>query len=443
MDATRKNTSVFLDGAFPHVGDLSHAETRRGGEFFSRKKRKDHKAGGPTSVSATIDRSGWKRVRLGDVCTIKARIGWQGLKKSEYLDSGNYCLVSGTDFRNGFVNWNTCSFVSKWRYNQDTNIQLKNGDVLITKDGTIGKVAYVHGMACPTTLNSGIFVIRPTATKLHPAFLQLIFKSRFFTDFLDRITAGSTIVHLYQKDIVDFDLPIPNDNTQLKIVDAIQSIDKSIDNQEAIIAKYEAIKKATVNLLLKPTGTHMVKLGEVADISRGGSPRPIQDYITADIDGINWIKIGDVSVDAKYIEQTEERIKPTGVAMSRQVKAGDFILSNSMSFGRPYILKIDGCIHDGWLAIQNYQNTFDVDYLYYLLGSDMVFAQYIENAAGSSVKNLNKDIVAKITLPSPPLSEQCKIAEQITAIDKVLADYKAQLEKARQLKAGMMSYFFG
>ena len=187
----------------------------------------------------------------------------------------------------------------------------------------------------------------------------------------------------------------------------------------------------------------MVKLGEVADISRGGSPRPIQDYITADIDGINWIKIGDVSVDAKYIEQTEERIKPTGVAMSRQVKAGDFILSNSMSFGRPYILKIDGCIHDGWLAIQNYQNTFDVDYLYYLLGSDMVFAQYIENAAGSSVKNLNKDIVAKITLPSPPLSEQCKIAEQITAIDKVLADYKAQLEKARQLKAGMMSYFFG
>ncbi len=200
MDATRKNTSVFLDGALPHVGDLSHAETRRDGEFFSRKERKDHKAGGPTSVSATIDRSGWKRVRLGDVCTIKARIGWQGLKKSEYLDSGNYCLVSGTDFRNGFVNWNTCSFVSKWRYNQDTNIQLKNGDVLITKDGTIGKVAYVHGMVCPTTLNSGIFVIRPTATKLHPAFLQLIFKSRFFTDFLDRITAGSTIVHLYQKD---------------------------------------------------------------------------------------------------------------------------------------------------------------------------------------------------------------------------------------------------
>jgi len=128
---------------------------------------------------------------------------------------------------------------------------------------------------------------------------------------------------------------------------------------------------------------------------------------------------------------------------NRQVKAGDFILSNSMSFGRPYILKIDGCIHDGWLAIQNYQNTFDVDYLYYLLGSDMVFTQYIGNAAGSSVKNLNKDIVAKIRLPAPSLSEQRKIAKQITAIDKVLDDCRKQLDKAQSLKHGMMLYFFG
>ena len=227
-----------------------------------------------------------------------------------------------------------------------------------------------------------------------------------------------------------------------RVVSALTAIDVNISTNQSLIAKYEAIKKATVNLLLKSSGKR-VRLGEVADISRGGSPRPIQDYLTADSDGINWIKIGDVSVDAKYIEQTEERIKPAGVAMSRQVKAGDFILSNSMSFGRPYILKIDGCIHDGWLAIQNYQNTFDVDYLYYLLGSDMVFAQYSENAAGSSVKNLNKDIVSKITLPSPSLTEQRKIAAQITSIDDVLNDCKKQLDKARNLKQGMMSYFFG
>ena len=391
-----------------------------------------------------LDRSNWKRVRLGDICSVKARIGWQGLKKSEYLDSGDYCLVSGTDFKNGFVDWETCSFVSEWRYNQDRNIQLKNGDVLITKDGTIGKVAYVQGMTSPTTLNSGIFVIRPANDELQSSFLQLIFKSRFFLEFLDRITAGSTIVHLYQKDIVEFDFPLPNILEQLRIAHTIEIIDEHLLEIKHLITKYEAIKKATVNLLLKPgEDCPSVRLGDVAKIFRGGSPRPIQNYITEESTGINWIKIGDVATDAKYIKHTAEKIKPTGVQMSRQVKAGDFILSNSMSFGRPYILKIDGCIHDGWLAIQDYQETFDVDYLYYLLGSDFVLAQYQTNAAGSSVKNLNKEIVSNIILPQTPIPEQHMIANQIATIDNALNDCRAQLAKAQNLKNGLMSYFFG
>ena len=187
-------------------------------------------------------KEGWKRVRLGDVCSIKARIGWQGLKKSEYLYYGDYCLVSGINFDNGFINWKTCSFVNEWRYNQDTNIQLKNGDVLITKDGTIGKVAFVQGMLKPTTLNSGVFVIRTANDELLPAFLQLIFKSHYFTDFLDRITAGSTIVHLYQKDIIDFDFPIPDIDTQLQIVKSISAIDNAIDAYKTQIEKVRKLK---------------------------------------------------------------------------------------------------------------------------------------------------------------------------------------------------------
>ena len=321
---------------------------------------------------------------------------------------------------------------------------MKNGDVLITKDGTIGKVAYVQGMTSPTTLNSGIFVIRPANDELQSSFLQLIFKSRFFLEFLDRITAGSTIVHLYQKDIVEFDFPLPNILEQLRIAHTIEIIDEHLLEIKHLITKYEAIKKATVNLLLKPgEDCPSVRLGDVAKIFRGGSPRPIQNYITEESTGINWIKIGDVATDAKYIKHTAEKIKPTGVQMSRQVKAGDFILSNSMSFGRPYILKIDGCIHDGWLAIQDYQETFDVDYLYYLLGSDFVLAQYQTNAAGSSVKNLNKEIVSNILLPQTPIPEQHMIANQIATIDNALNDCRAQLAKAQNLKNGLMSYFFG
>ena len=432
MILANKNTSVFLGGDLSLTRDLSRAEALRRG------------VGSARLCEARVDRSTWKKVKLGDVCSIKARIGWQGLKKSEYMDSGCYGLVSGTDFKNGFIDWGSCSFVSEWRYNQDRNIQLRNGDVLITKDGTIGKVAYVQGMTCPTTLNSGVFVIRPVNDELQPPFLQLIFKSRFFLEFLDRITAGSTIVHLYQKNIVEFNFPIPDIATQCSIAHAIEVIDRHLSKIEFLISKYEAIKKATVNLLLQPIeGGDTVKLGDVADIFRGGSPRPIQDYITEDANGINWIKIGDVATNAKFIERTEERIKPSGVAMSRQVKAGDFLLSNSMSFGHPYILKINGCIHDGWLAIQNYETTFDVDYLYYLLGSEFVFAQYLENAAGSSVKNLNKEIVSNIILPHIPLNEQRKIATQISTIDNVLKDCQSQLAKAKSLKQGMMSYFFG
>ena len=407
----------FSGRGFARVGDLSHAETRRGGEFFSRKERKDHKAGGPTSVSATIDRPGWKRVRLGEVC--KPCRGVRVIRSQ--LSQGRYLVYQNSLIPLG--HYDKCNTPANTTF--------------VIGAGSAGEIGYCDE---PFWAADDCFFLLPNENVISKfLYYSLTAQQKHISGLVRR---GS--VPRLARDIVgNLVLTLPDMAEQEKIVRSLTAIDINISTIQSLVAKYEAIKKATVNLLLKPTGTHMVKLGEVADISRGGSPRPIQDYITADIDGINWIKIGDVSVDAKYIKQTEERIKPTGVAMSRQVKAGDFILSNSMSFGRPYILKIDGCIHDGWLAIQNYQNTFDVDYLYYLLGSDMVFAQYIENAAGSSVKNLNKDIVAKITLPSPPLSEQCKIAEQITAIDNVLADYKAQLEKARQLKAGMMSYFFG
>lgn len=140
------------------------------------------------------------------------------------------------------------------------------------------------------------------------------------------------------------------------------------------------------------------KLGDNATIQRGGSPRPIEAYLTTNRDGINWIKIGDVRPNDKFIRHTVEKIIPEGISHSRQVYKGDFILSNSMSFGRPYILDIDGCIHDGWLVIKDYSNTYDMDFLYYILRSDTVFEQYIAMAAGSSVKNLNKEKVANVML---------------------------------------------
>ena len=114
-----------------------------------------------------------------------------------------------------------------------------------------------------------------------------------------------------------------------------------------------------------PKGWLFARFGDIAYIVRGGSPRPIKAYMTTAEDGINWIKIGDVEKGGKYILKTKEKIKPDGEKKSRRVYPGDFLLTNSMSFGRPYISKIEGCIHDGWLLIRNL-NGFDVDFLFYL-----------------------------------------------------------------------------
>lgn len=155
------------------------------------------------------------------------------------------------------------------------------------------------------------------------------------------------------------------------------------------------------------------KLGEVCTIARGGSPRPIKDYLTTAEDGVNWIKIGDTDKNGKYIYSTAEKIKPSGVSKSRLVHSGDFLLTNSMSFGRPYILKTDGCIHDGWLVISQLNKTFDQDYLYWMLSSGYAYTQFCGKVSGAVVKNLNSAKVANSLFPLPPLAEQQRIVAKL------------------------------
>lgn len=165
-----------------------------------------------------------------------------------------------------------------------------------------------------------------------------------------------------------------------------------------------------------PEGWRWDRLGNVSIIARGGSPRPIESYITDDENGINWIKIGDTEKDGKYIFKTKEKIKPEGLSKSRYVESGDFLLTNSMSFGRPYILRTDGCIHDGWLVIGNIDTVFNQDFLYYALSSYFMYQTLSLLAAGSTVKNLKSDTVKSVLFPIPPMREQKRIAEKIDSL---------------------------
>ena len=162
-----------------------------------------------------------------------------------------------------------------------------------------------------------------------------------------------------------------------------------------------------------PDNWEWVRLKNILEIARGGSPRPIQAFLTTKENGIPWIKIGDTNKGEKYINSTKEFIVPEGIHKSRMVYKGDFLLTNSMSFGRPYILNIDGCIHDGWLVLSNLYNAFYIDYLYYLLSSTYVYYQFCNSVSGAVVKNLNSDKVANALIPLPPLAEQQRIVEKI------------------------------
>ena len=191
-----------------------------------------------------------------------------------------------------------------------------------------------------------------------------------------------------------------------------------------------------------PEGWAWCRLGVVADIARGGSPRPIEDFITDKKNGINWIKIGDTVPESKYIISAKEKIKPEGKKHSRFVHAGDFLLTNSMSFGRPYILKIDGCIHDGWLVFADIIKYLLKDFLYYALSSKYIYNSFSLVAAGSTVKNLKADTVKQVLFPLPPLLEQKRIITNIEAIFAqidLLEQNKADLQTAvKQAKSKIL-----
>lgn len=185
------------------------------------------------------------------------------------------------------------------------------------------------------------------------------------------------------------------------------------------------------------------RLGEIFDIARGGSPRPIDKYITDDPDGVNWIMIGDVAPGAKTITKTRKRILKSGASRSRYVKPGDFLLTNSMSFGRPYISGIAGCIHDGWLVLSKKSQNIDENYFYYLLGSKTVYSEFERRAAGATVKNLNIEIVRDVEVRLPPLDEQRRIAAILDKAEELRAKRRAALALLDSLPTAIFREMFG
>ena len=187
----------------------------------------------------------WEQRKLSELTSMHARIGWQNLRTSEFLDSGDYMLITGTDFNDGAINFSTCHYVERERYEQDRNIQIHNGSILITKDGTLGKVAYVQGLSMPATLNAGVFNVQiKDANNVDEKYLFQYLKAPFLMDYVDKKATGGTIKHLNQSILVDFPVILPQRSEQILIGAFFQELDNLITLHQRELEKLQNIKKS-------------------------------------------------------------------------------------------------------------------------------------------------------------------------------------------------------
>ncbi len=270
-------------------------------------------------------------------------------------------------------------------------------------------------------------------TEQNPLFAATMFNATLQKEFAMRVEGGS-VTNLYFEKLKNIEVSFPKKEEQEKIARFFEEIDHLITLHQRKYDKLKILKKSMLEKMF-PKNDRKVpeirfsgftddweqrKFSDLVIIERGGSPRPIEDFITDSVDGLNWVKIGDAPEQGNYITKTAEKIRPEGLSKTREVHPGDLILSNSMSFGKPYIMGIDGCIHDGWLAIREVQRNFDLKFLCVLLGTNQMLEQYRSFAAGSTVNNLNKELVGSTTVRYPNKDEQKQIGEYFEQLDQLI-----------------------
>ena len=318
---------------------------------------------------------------------------------------------------------------------------INKGDILVAMSGaTVGKIG-VYELEEESLLNQrvGKFV---TTDKVKGKYLYYILRSKLFNKYILENAFGCAQPNISGKQIEEFEFKLYEKEQQKQIIEILDRVQESIDIRKKQIESLDSLIKARFVELFGDCKNEVL-IGDVISISRGASPRPISAFITDRDDGVNWIKIGDVSENSLYITKTEEKITPEGAKKSRMVHKGDFILSNSMSFGRPYILGINGCVHDGWLIMSDFKKTFNELYLYHAIRSDDVQYQFSGKVNGATVKNLNSDLVKNTYIKVPSMELQEQFAAFVEQTDKSKLELQKSLEEMQNLFDSLMAEYFG
>ena len=371
----------------------------------------DYNLSGERYREGVVQTSDWPMVALGELCIDILSGGTPSTKNEDYWKGGIPWITSAD-----IVDVKTAKprkHITEQAIRESaTNLIVRGNIIVVTRVG-LGKLFRNDFDVCISQDSQGLILKDGISTD----YLVYVLKDK--VENFKKISQGTTIQGVTKKQLSAIQIPLPPLSVQQEIVAEIEGYQKVIDGARAVVENYRP------HIASDPEWP-MVALGELCVVERGASPRPIRAFTTDSSEGMNWIKIGDATIGSKYITSTQERITAAGAAKSRRVKPGDFILSNSMSFGRPYIVGIDGCIHDGWLLLRLKSDRIDQDFLYNILGSKLVSVQFERSATGGVVNNLNSKIVRDVEIPLPPLSVQQEIVAEIEA-EQALVDANREL----------------
>lgn len=395
-------------------------------------------------------KTGQKYQELGEVCNVINGL-WTG-KKEPFV---NIAVIRNTNFsKDCRLKLDDVAYIDV-ESKQFKTRKLEVGDIIIEKSG--GSEKQPVGRAVLFDIPDGDFSFSNFTATLRvkdksstsPRFLHKCLYAHYHNGETLKMQSKTTGLHnLDMKAYLKMPVPILSLAEQNRIVAELDLLTAIIDKQKAQLKELDNLAQSIFydmfgNPVENEKGWKTKRLGDLCMVERGGSPRPIEQYLTDDKDGINWIKIGDATDGGMIISSTKQRIKPEGAKKSRFVHKGDFLLSNSMSFGKPYILGVDGCIHDGWLVIRDENKVFDTIYLYYYLGSPQTYEAFKNLAVGGVVNNLNKDLVKQVKVAIPPIETQESFAKKIQSIESQKASINRSIEESQKLFDFTMDKYFG
>jgi type I restriction enzyme S subunit len=393
----------------------------------------------------------WKMIQLGSTAKIKGRLGWKSLKQEEYVSSGP-AMIAGKHIKNGVIDWNEVDHIPNWRYLESPEIMLRNNDIIFSKDGSLGNPAVVSNLDVEATINSTMMLVRPHEY-LNSKYFYQILNTRYFKDLIKEKVSGSSIPHLFQADMKLFTFPVATPEEQTAIGNTFQKLDNLINQHQQKHDKLSNIKKAMLEKMFPKQGETMPEirfkgfsgdweekeLGELAEIVRGASPRPIEDPKWFDKSStVGWLRIRDVTEQDGRIYVLEQRISKLGQEKTRVLFEPHLLLSIAASVGKPVINYVETGVHDGFLIFK--KPLFELEFMYQWLKSfQEAWQQY--GQPGSQV-NLNSDIVKGQVVCIPSDAEQVAIGNYFQKLDALINQHQQQINKLNNIKQACLSKMF-